>query len=176
VAAVKPGLGDEVWPGESVGRAHRKAGTATTLRIDVIASGPDYITSFFELRNGFQHTALAHLQLIRETAVTRPSISVVVIDEIQESAEHARGISADYIAVIGMQSKRFARLMEEVPLWHGGSGKTESSVCGELGRGVDALLCAQTPPLKARIPAVILGAAYDGPHPLLREMTATCLA
>ena len=102
VAAVKPGPGDEVWPGESVGRAHRKAGTATTLRIDVIASGPDYITSFFKLCNGFQHTALAQLQPIRETAVTRPRISVVVIDEIQESAEHARGISADYIAVVGM--------------------------------------------------------------------------
>jgi hypothetical protein len=131
----------------------------------VIASGPDYITSFFELRNGFQHTALAHYQPIRETAVTWPRISVVVIDEVQNSAKYAHGISADCFAVIGVQSKRFARLMEKLPPRHCGSRTTEGGVVGNVRGRIDALLCAQTPALAPGIPAIVLGAAYDGPHP-----------
>jgi hypothetical protein len=130
----------------------------------VIANGAEYITSLFKLRNGSHHAALAHLQPIRETAITRPRISVVVINKAQNSAEYAHCISADSFAVIGVQSKRFARLMEKRSPRHCGGSTAEGGAGGKLRGRIDALLCAQTPPLAPRIPAIVLGAADDRAH------------
>jgi hypothetical protein len=116
------------------------------------------------LCDGFHHFALAHLQPIRKAAVARPRISVVAIDEVQNSAKYAHGISADYTAVIGMQSKRLASLMEEVPPRHRRSRTAEGGAGGNLRGRIDAPLCAQTPQLKARVPSIILRAADDRAH------------